>query len=78
MDKQPMTVYSKPSTVNHSAMLCNANHVWIHTNGGTNGKIPGGTPCQCGRMVAHYTICDECGAQKFEAIDTHREGKEDV
>jgi len=70
-----MTVYNKPSTINHP--VCNMNHVWLYADSGTKGKVPSGTPCQCGRMVAHYGLCSECGAQKFEAIDTHREEKED-
>lgn len=74
-----MTGYSKSSSVNHAPMgtCCGPNHVWIYTHGTTSGKVPSGTPCQCLRMVAHYTICEGCGSQKFEAIDTHKRENDD-
>lgn len=44
--------------------------MWTFIDNGTD-KVPSGLICECGEKMSHYSICEECGGTKFEAIDIH-------
>lgn len=55
--------------VEYKKNKCQPNHVWTYSDINTKGKIPSGLQCHCGQKISHYTLCDGCGAEKFDPID---------
>lgn len=46
--------------------MCDENrHVWAWAASTTGGKVPEGTPCQCGSMEVHYELCPTCNKERI-------------
>lgn len=50
-----------------STNLCQHTHTWLWTSGYSE-EVPEGMLCQCGRMKAHYELCEVCGVRNFKPI----------
>ena len=46
-------------------------HWWAYGCGDSSERIPGGTPCECGEVVADYEMCPECGQETLIAVPTN-------
>ena len=55
---------------------CANGHVFIYS-GVTTGKIPEGTPCQCGATIASWRVCECCGQYQLVPILIRKDYKDE-
>jgi hypothetical protein len=53
---------------------CANGHTFEHADSGTSGRVPEGLRCQCGKYVAHWTRCTECGHERLVYVSVDPEG----
>jgi hypothetical protein len=44
------------------------NHVFIFSGSSSTGRVPDGTPCDCGAVTAKWVECSECGHDVLECV----------
>ena len=44
---------------------CKEGHVFVYSGSRSDGEVPEGAPCLCGRTVASYETCPTCNHRRL-------------
>ena len=65
-----MSVYESAS---YTYIPCSGGHVFVYSCGISDGRVPPGTPCECGKTRAAYERCDHCGVERLVTVPVAKE-----